>query len=168
MLRATSSNHTWARCCSMENVIGLGPGQTVLPTQANSSQVDGQTVLPTQAKWMAKRSSQPKPTRAKFTTSMELGIVWPSTWLELDRVGLNLIKLNLRPTRARFSTVWPPQPTQANSRQVVLLSLFDWRGRNQVQVGSTWLYRLAAHRCKFWFCNLARVGLSWEYRLARA
>ena len=36
------------------------------------------------------------------------------------------------------------------------------------RAGSTWRYRLATHRCKFWFCNLARVGLSWEYRLARA
>ena len=35
----------------------LNPGQTVLPTQANS--------------------------RAKFTTSTEIGIVWPPTWLEL-------------------------------------------------------------------------------------
>ena len=24
------------------------------------------------------------------------------------------------------------------------------------------------HRCKFWFCNLPRVGSSWEHRLARA
>ena len=48
----------------------------------------------TERKAVDKRRSQLKPTRAKFTTSgMELGIVWPPTWLELAGVGLNLIKL---------------------------------------------------------------------------
>ena len=61
-------------------------------------------------KALAKRSSQLKPTRAKFTTSMELGIVWPPTWLELAWIWWSS---NIRATRARFSTVWPPQPTLA-------------------------------------------------------
>ena len=41
-----------------------------------------------------------KPTRAKFSTWMELGIVWPPTWLELAEVGssgLNLVKLKFSP-----------------------------------------------------------------------
>ena len=46
---------------------------------------------------LAKRHSQLKPTRAKFSTYMELGIVWEPTWFELDRVGLNLIKLKFSP-----------------------------------------------------------------------
>ena len=70
----------------------------------------GQTVL------------QLKPTQAKFTTSMELGIVWPPTWLELARVGLNLIKVKFPPNSSQvFSTVCALQSIQANSRQVVLL-----------------------------------------------
>ena len=59
--------------------------------------------------WMLSPGQTVISTRAKFTTSMELGIVWPHTWLELDRVGY------LRPTRAKFSPVWSPL---ANSSQL--------------------------------------------------
>ena len=110
------------------------------------------------------------PTRAKFTTSMELGIVWVgSSSIELAWIWSNS---NFRSTQAKFSTVCPPQPTQANSRQVVLLLLCDYavvfRQLNGfLQAGLTWQYRLATRWCKFWFCDLARVGLSWEHRLAR-
>ena len=76
---------------SLTKPLSLSPGQRVLPTQANSNQVHN------------------------------LGIVWPPTWLELARVGLNLIKLEFSPNWSHVSTVWPPQPTQANARQVVLL-----------------------------------------------
>ena len=53
------------------------------------------------------------------------GIVWPprgSSRLGLDRVGLNLIKLKFLPNSSQvFHRVWPPRPTQANARKVVLL-----------------------------------------------
>ena len=53
-----------------------------------------------------------KPIRAKFTSSMELGIAWPPTWLELARVGLNLIKLKSSPNS---SQVFHRLATSANS-----------------------------------------------------
>ena len=46
---------------------------------------------------LVKQYSQLKPTQAKFTTLMELGIVWPPMQLELAQVGLNLIKLKFSP-----------------------------------------------------------------------
>ena len=85
-------------------------------------------------------------------------------------VGLSWIELawiwwssHFHPTRAKFCTIWPPQLTQANSNQVVLLLLGDhavvFRQLNGfLWAGSTWRYRLATRRCKFWFCNLAQVG----------
>ena len=76
-----------------------------------------------QYKALAKRYSQLKPTRAKFTTSMELGIIWSPTWLELAQVGLNLIKLKFSPN---LSQVFHRLATLANLSQVVLLSLGDW------------------------------------------
>ena len=45
------------------------------------------------------------PTRAKFTTSMEFGIVWPPTWFELARVGLNLIKLKFLPNKTDHTSL---------------------------------------------------------------
>ena len=87
-----------------------------------------------------KRSSQLKPTRAKFTTWMELGIVWPPTRLELDQVGLNLIKLRFSPNSSQF---FHRLATSANSRHVLLLLLCDYavvfRQLNGfLQAGSTW------------------------------
>ena len=100
------------------------------------------------------KQSQLKPTRAKFTTSKELGFVSPPT----SRLELAWIwsSLNFRPTRAKFSTVWPPQPNQSNSSQVVLLLLCDYavvfRQLNGfLQAGSTWWNRLVTRRCTFWF-----------------
>ena len=85
-------------------------------------------------------------------------------------VGLNLIKLKFSPNSCQ---VFHRLATLANSRQVVLSLLCDYavvfRQLNGfLQAGSTWWYRLATRRCKFWFWNLARVGSSWEDRLARA
>ena len=116
---------------------------------------------------------QLKPTRAKFTTSMELGIVWPPTWLELDRVGLNLIKLKFSPNS---SHVFHRLATSANSSQfspscfVIVMWL---RGRIQTveRFLANWpdlTVPFGHPPMQFWFCNLARVGLSWEYRLCRA
>ena len=71
-----------------------------------------------------------------------------------------------------LGTVWP---TRANSSQVVLLLLDGCvvvvRQLNGFR--ANWLYLAVpfghpSRRCKFWFCNLVRVGLSWEYGLARA
>ena len=71
-----------------------------------------------ECKTRAKRSSQLEPTRAKFTTSMELGIVWPPTWLELARVGstwLDLIKLKFS---LNSSQVFHSLATSINSSQL--------------------------------------------------
>ena len=43
------------------------------------------------------------PTRAKLSTWFKLGIVCPPTWLELDRVGLNLIKFKFSPNSSQVS-----------------------------------------------------------------
>ena len=48
----------------------------------------------------------------------------------LDRVACICSRLRFRSTRTTFSTVWPPRPTRANSRQVVLL----WLGHCTVVV----------------------------------
>ena len=82
---------------------------------------------------------------------MELGIVWPPTWLELAWIWPSS---NFCPTQAKFSTVWPPQPTQAKSTRSYLDHWMVF-----LQAGSTWRYRLATRRCKLWF-NLY-LGLSW-------
>ena len=95
---------------------------------------------------------------------MELGIIWPPTWLEL-----NLIKFKFLPNS---SEVFHRLPTQANSCLVVLLFLCDYavvvrQLNGSLRAGSTWQQCLATRRCKFWFCNLAQVGLSWENHLGR-
>ena len=122
----------------------LSPGQTVLPTQANSSQVhnfDG------------------------VGYRLATHLAW---------VGLNLIKLKFSPNS---SQLFHRLATSANSSQLSpsCFVIVMWlRGRMQtiwmvyLRAGLTWRYRLANRRCKFWFCNLARVGLSCECRLARA
>ena len=96
----------------------------------------------------------------------------------LARVGWSWIELawiwsssNFRPTRAKFSPVWPLRPTSANSCQGVRFGIVWWlHGRSQ-KIG--WfcceLARLGSHpQMQVLICNLARVGLSWEYRLAGA
>ena len=78
------------------------------------------------SKALAKRSSQLTPTRAKFTTSMELVIVWPPTWFVLARVGLNFIKLKFSPNLSRIFHRLATSATQANYRQVLLFLLCDY------------------------------------------
>ena len=120
----------------------VSPGQTVLPTQASS----------TKLRWSWVLFGHPLGLRC-----LELAWIWSSS--------------NVCPTRAKFSSVWPPQPTQANSRQVVCYVTTRLYSDNwvvscqQARLGGT---VCPPHRRKFWFCNLARVGLSWEDRLARA
>ena len=63
------------------------------------------------------RNSQVKPTRSKITTWLELSFVWPPTWLQLDRVGFNLIKIKFS---LNSRHVFHPLATAANSRQLVL------------------------------------------------
>ena len=85
--------------------VPLSPGQTVLPTQANSSQVhnfDG------------------------------VGYRLAPTWLELDRVGLNLIKLKFSPNSRQ---VFHRLATSANSSQLSpsFYVVVRWlRGRSQI------------------------------------
>ena len=87
----------WSRTGVTVEVRATGPGQTVLPTQANSSQVhnfDGVgDRLATHLAWVG--------------SSWQLAWIWSSS--------------DFPPTRARFSTVKPPRPNQANSYQVILL-----------------------------------------------
>ena len=71
-------------------------------------------------KALSKRSSQLKPTRAKFTTSMELGIVWPPTWLALARVGTSWLEFDQAQVFAQLEPSFPP------FGQVVLLLLCDY------------------------------------------
>ena len=81
-------------------------------------------ILSRDSKALAKRSSKLKP-------SSQLRLSWASfghplglSWIELAWIWSSS---NFRPpTRAKFFTVWPLQPTQANSRQVVLLLLYDY------------------------------------------
>ena len=130
---------------------------------------------------VAKRSSQLKPSSPLRWRWASFGHPLGLSWTELAWIWSSS---NFRPTRAKYSTVWPHQPTQANSRQVVLLLLCTTRSYSDnlngfLQAGSTWRYRLATRRCKFWFCNLARVGsvvwqglyaVPWErvFRMIRA
>ena len=69
--------------------------------------------------WLSIRFATSLVSRERSATQAIL----PPTWLELDGVGLNLIKLKFSPNSSQVSTVWPPQSTQANSRQVGLLLL---------------------------------------------
>ena len=92
--------------------------------------------------------------------------------IHLAWVGLNWWSSKFTPNSSR---VFHRLATSANSnsRQVVLLLYMTTRSYSDnwmvyLRAGSIWRYRLATRRCKFCFCNLARVGLSWEYRLARA
>ena len=48
------------------------------------------------------------PTRAKFTTSMELGIIWPPTWLELARVGSSWLEFDQAQMFAQLEQSFPP------------------------------------------------------------
>ena len=104
---------------------------------------------------LVKRHSQLKPTRAKFTTSTDLGIVWPPTWLELDGAGLNLIKLKSSPNSRQVFHRSAISANSTNSRQVVLLlceyAVVFRQLNGFLQAGLTWRYRLATRRCKFWF-----------------
>ena len=118
---------------------------------------------------LAKRCSQLKPTRAKFSSPMELGIVWPPTWLE----SACWTSSNVRRTS---SHVFHRLATSANSSQLspsCFLIVMWLRGRIQSFEWFlvSWLdlaVPFSHPPCKFWFFNLARVGLSWDYRLARA
>ena len=75
---------------------------------------------------------------------MELGIVWPPTWSELDRVGLNLIKLKFSPNS---SQVFHRLATSVNSIQLSP-SCF---------VIVMWL-RGFSKKIEWFSCELARLG----------
>ena len=90
------------------------------------------------------------------------------SWLELARIKSSS---NFRPTPAKFSTAG--LATSATLTKLFCYCYVTTRSYSDnlngfLQSGWTWQYRLATPRWKFWFRNLARVGLSWGYRLARA
>ena len=73
----------------------------------NSSQLEPSSQL--RWSWVSIRFATSLVSRERSATQAIL----PATWLELDRVGLNLIKLKFSPNSSQVSTVWPPQSTLA-------------------------------------------------------
>ena len=156
-------------------------GATLLPIKSVGVQVIGHHTLRKMLRFKPWRNGPPNSSQLEpsFQLSwMELVIVWPPTWLELARVGSSWIELawiwsssNFRPTRAKFSTVWPPQPTLAKLFcycYVTTRSYSDnWMvcGKPARLGGIVWPPADASFEL---VCNLARVCLSCEYRLARA
>ena len=65
----------------------------------------GLTVLIT---WKWKMRMYISPKRAKFTTSIELGIVWPPTWLELARIGSSWLEFDHAQIFAQLEPIFPP------------------------------------------------------------
>ena len=101
---------------------------------------------------------------------MELGIVWPPTWLELARVALNLIKLKLSPW---LEPCFHRLGKLANSRQSCSVIVMGPRGRIQTIEWflAIWLDLAIpfAHPPMYAsFDFVTWLELSWEYRLARA
>ena len=97
------------------------------------------------------------PNTSQLEPSSQLRWSWVSfghplglSWLELDRVGLNLIKVKFSPNS---SQVFHRLATSANSHQVVLLLLCAYavvfRQLNGFLNGLTWRYRLSTCQCKF-------------------
>ena len=124
----------------------LSPGQTVLPTRANSGQV-------TKSKLASAGGQTIPPSRASSPEAIQLseydGIVTynnKTTWFEMawvDWGGQRVVNL------ARVGWKFELDQIQANSSQ---LKPSGWPTiPNSIEVG-----------------NLARVGLSWEDRVARA
>ena len=112
--------------CLATNERLLRPGQTVLPTQVNSSQVhnfDG------------------------VGYRLAIHFAWVgSSWIELAWIWASTLKF--APNSSQVSH------RLANSRQVVLLLLCDYaivfrQLKGSLQAGTTWRYRVATHRCKF-------------------
>ena len=110
-------------------------------------------------------SSQFEPSSQLRWSCVSFGHPLGLSWLELDRVGFNLIKLKFSPN---LSQVFHCLATLANSSQLSpsCFVIVRWlRGCSQtidmafLRAGQTWRYRLATHWRKFWFCNLAWVGL---------
>ena len=84
---------------------------------------------------------------ANFTTSMELGIVWPPTWLELAVVGSSWLEFDQAQILPNSSQVFYRLANSANSNQLSpsCFVIVRWlRGRSQTNE---------------WFsCELARLG----------
>ena len=89
------------------------------------------------------------------------------TWLELARVGSKLIKLKFSPN---LRHVFHRLATSANSSQlkpssvVIVMWLRGYVTKLARLGGIVW----PPADAELWFCNFARVGWSWEHRLARA
>ena len=101
---------------------------------------------------LAKRSSQLKPTRAKFTTSMDLGIVWPPTWLELARGGSSWLEFDQTRIFAQPEPSFPPFGHDSQLEPSCFVFVMGLRGRIHTIEWflDSWL--------DCWFCNLAWVG----------
>ena len=69
-------------------------------------------------KALAKQCSHLEPTRTKFTTSMELGIVWSPTWLELARVGSSGLEFDWNQIFTQLESSFHRSATPANSSQL--------------------------------------------------
>ena len=112
---------------------------------------------------------------AQLEPSLQLRWSWVSfghplglSWLELDRIGLNLFKLKFSPNS---SQVFHHLATSANSRQSVLLLLGDClvvvrQSNGFLQAGSTWRYCLCPP-ADAKFDLVTWLELAWEYRLVR-
>ena len=119
---------------------------------------DRKAALPTQANWSQVHNFD----GVGYCLAAHLGWVG-SSWLELYQAQ---IFVQLEPGFPPFGLL-----SQLSPSCVLLLCdyVVVFRQLNGfLQSGSTWRCRLVTRRCKFRFCNLARVGLSWENRLARA
>ena len=109
------------------------------------------------------------------STSMELGIVWPPTWPQLAWVVSSWLEFDQAQMFAQlepsFSPIGHLKPTLAKLFNLLLLcdcAVLFRQLNGFLRAGSAWRYRLATRRCKFWFCNLARVGYARFTRVKEA
>ena len=88
------------------------------------------------------------PTQAKFATSMELGIVWPPTWLELARVGSSWLEFDQAQLFAQLEPGFPPFG-HLSQLKLTLAKLFCY-----CYVTT----RSYSDNCMMVSCKLARLG----------
>ena len=127
-LATTKWAHTFAHVGWALNSIQTTSPVAVSAHALSARQLVMSVTSVTLASCLVKRSSQLMSTRAKFWTWSKLGVVGPPTWLELDRVGLNLIKLKLSPNP---SQVFHGLSTKSQLLQSCFV-IFRWlRGRSR-------------------------------------
>ena len=101
---------------------------------------------------------------------VSFGHPFGSSWIELAWIWSNS---SFRPTRAKFSAVWPPQRNSSQLSPSCFVIVMWLRARIQTikLFLASWLdlaVPFGHPPMQVLICNLARVGLSWEDRLARA